>query len=115
MHLKTSLVSPGRQNTGVRMDPWWAHHSRYPLSYVSPHMILVNLAGHAYVNACECKKWVIKNEGDQLSLLRGLMLCGVSLGASLIRFLLSCSSLSAGACTTTLPETRKKVLSTQFL
>lgn len=37
------------------------------------------------------------------------MLCVVSLGATLIRLLLSCGLLAAGACATALPETRKKV------
>ena len=56
-----------------------------------------------------------ENEGNQLTLPRGLTLWVVSPGATLIRLVLSCCSLAAGACATALPETRKKVLSALLL
>lgn len=55
-----------------------------------------------------------ENEGNQLSLLQGLTLCGVSVGATLIRLLLSCGSLAADACAPAPPEIGKKILSAQL-
>lgn len=81
---------------------------------MSPHMILANPAGHTHLDACECREQVSENEGNQLSLLQGLTLCGVSVGATLIRLLLSCGSLAADACAPAPPEIGKKILSAQL-
>lgn len=66
------------------------------MSYVSPHMILANPAGHTHLDAAyDCKEGVSGNEGHQLSLLQGLTLCVASLSAALIWLLLSCGLLPA--------------------